>query len=105
MYAYLPGRSTADCLLLTSIHCRAVREACQQTRQNLDRHTLIGGLQISLDMEKAFDTISRNVVHRALAILSLLPDVLTMIHAWLALNQYYIPFQDLVGHLIATRGI
>ena len=105
LYAYLPGRSTADCLLLTSAHCRAVREACQQTRQNLDRHNLIGGLQVSLDMEKAFDTISRNVVDGALAILSLHPDVLTMIHAWLAPNQYYIPFKDLVGHLITTRGI
>ena len=68
LYAYLTGRSTTDCLLLTSAHCRAVREACQQTRQNLDRRKLIGGLQVSLDMEKAFDTISRNIVHRALAI-------------------------------------
>ena len=47
LYAYLPGRSTADCLLLTSAHCRAVREACQQTRQNLDRHNLIGALLIA----------------------------------------------------------
>ena len=67
LYVYLTGRSTTDCLLLTSAHCRAVREACQQTRQNLDRHNLIGGLQVSLDMEKAFDTISRNVVDGALA--------------------------------------
>ena len=105
LYAYLPGRSTADCLLLTSAHCRAVREACQQTRQNLDRHKLIGDLQVSLDMEKTFDTINRNVVHRTLVILSVPLDILTMIHAWFAPNQYYISFKDLVGHLTATRGI
>ena len=55
-------------------------------------------------MEKAFDIISRHIVHRPLPILSLPPDVFTMIHAWLAPNQYYIPFKDLVGHLTATRG-
>ena len=51
-YVYLPGRSTIDYLLLGSQHCRQVREAYQISTMNLDKHSLIGGLQVSIDMEK-----------------------------------------------------
>ena len=105
LYAYMPGRNTADCLLLASKHCRQVREAYQTTGLNLDKNSLLGGLQVSIDMEKAFDTISRSIVVRALAILDLPPELLHMLHTWLAPNKYYIPFKELVGSLIANRGI
>ena len=56
-------------------------------------------------MEKAFDTISRTIVVRALTILDLPPELLHMLHTWLAPNNYYIPFKELVGSLTANRGI
>ena len=48
---------------------------------NLDRHNLIGGLQISIDMEKTFDSISRTIVIRALDTLNLRPQLLNILHA------------------------
>ena len=107
LYAYLPGHSTTDCLLLASKHCRQVREACQNPSLNLDKHSLIGGIQVSIDMEKAFDTISRTIIIRALAILDLPQELLHILHTCLAPNKYYIPFKELVGTLTgtATRGI
>ena len=59
---------------------------------------------MSIDMEKAFDSTSRTIVVRALAILDLPPELLHMLHTLLAPNKYYIPFKDLVGALTATRG-
>ena len=74
---------------------------------NLDKQSLIGGLQISLDMEKAFDSISRDVVIRALQSLSIPDPVVHMVQSWLSPRMYFVPvpFKDLVGSLQANRGI
>ena len=66
MYAYMPHRGTRECLLTVSHHCRQVRELCTAHRKDDAKAGLWGGLQISLDMEKAFDTVSRQLVSRAL---------------------------------------
>ena len=83
LYVYLPGRSTIDYLLLGSQHCRQVRETYQINTMNLDKYSLIGGLQVSIDMEKVFDSIIRTIIIRALAILNLRSELLSMLHAWL----------------------
>ena len=66
---------------------------------------LFGGLQVSLDMEQAFDMVRRDIVLQALSMFDLQPDVLHMIQIWLAPHKYPIPFKSLVGAITATRGI
>ena len=105
LYAYLPARNTTDCLLLVSQHCHQVRASCQTRHTNLDKQSLTGGLQFSLDMEKAFDSISRDVVIRALQSLSIPEPVAKMVQSWLSPHKYFVPFKDLVGSLQANRGI
>ena len=66
---------------------------------------LYGGLQVSLDMEKAFDTVRRDIVLHALNQIDLSPNVLHMIQTWLVPHKYHIPFKSLVGTIDASRGI
>ena len=58
---------------------------------------LFGGIQVSLDMEKAFDSISREVAQRALQLIHLPHDVVNAIQIWLAPHKYYIPFKTMIG--------
>ena len=81
MYAYMPHRGTRDCLLTVSHHCRQVRELCTVHRKSDDKTGLWGGLQISLDMEKAFDTISRQLVSRALHAFDVSSDLQSLVHS------------------------
>lgn len=62
LYAYLPMRGIRDCLLIISDHCRTLRSICQQPKHGVGALGLAGGLQVSFDMEKAFDTVSRQLV-------------------------------------------
>ena len=83
LYAYMPHRGTRECLLTVSHHCRLVRELCIAHRKDDDKAGLWGGLQISLDMEKAFDTISRQQVSRALHAFEVSDDLQSLVHSWL----------------------
>ena len=66
---------------------------------------MFGGLQVSLDMNKAFDSVSRNTVSLAIQYLQLPHDLQIMIHTLLSPHKYYIPHKKLVGEILATRGI
>ena len=48
-------------------------------------------------MEKAFDTIRRDLVFQALRQIDLPPDVLHIIQTWLTPHKYHIPFKLFVG--------
>ena len=66
---------------------------------------LLGGLQVSLDMEKTFDTVSRTLMIRALQLYHLHSDLFQLVHSWLTPHKYYIPFKQLIGQIQAHRGI
>ena len=105
MYAYMPHRGTRDCLLTVSHHCRQVRKLCITHRKDDDKAGLWGGLQISLDIEKAFNTISRQLVSRALHAFEISSDLQSLVHSWLTPHTYFIPFKEVVGKIQATGGI
>ena len=105
LYAYMAHRGTRDCLLVISHHCRSVRELCRVHGKDQAKHGLWGGLQISLDMEKAFDTISRSMVLRALHIFDMSNDLQHLVHSWLAPHKYCISHKELVGIFQASGGI
>ena len=79
LFAYLPNRGIRDCLLLVSDHCRIVKVLCQQHYRDAG---LWGSIQVSLNLEKAFDVISRAFVVRALDLFDLNPDFSHLIHSW-----------------------
>ena len=105
LYAYLPHRGTQDCLLLTSEHCRQVKALCQHHKSDPLKSGLWGGLQVSLDLEKAFDAIDRNLVLRAIQRFEMNPDLQLLVQSWQHKHKYCIPHKDLIGHVTASRGI
>ena len=91
LLAYMPHRVTEDCLLIVSSHCRQVRELCTEHLRDDTKKGLWGGIQISLDMQKAFNTVNRTFVSRALRIFDLSIDIQSSVHSWLAPHAYFIP--------------
>ncbi|CAE7262561.1 unnamed protein product [Symbiodinium sp. CCMP2592] len=72
-WAYLPGRSTADALESACSHLHQVRSLVQANTQTIPQrfqghtpHQLIGGISISLDVKKAFDSLSHGFLEEAM---------------------------------------
>ena len=66
-YAFIPGRSALDALRRVSLHCIRVRalvgnqrRSVHQRRDGCPCYRVCGGLQLFLDVSKAFDMISRS---------------------------------------------
>ena len=72
-FAYRKGMDTSNAILRAARHCNGVRTALQQNRQD---HTsrvagapkcrLAGGMAVSLDLAKAFDSVPRIEIQRSL---------------------------------------
>ena len=90
LYAYLPHRGTRECLLIVAEHCRSARMMCKDVKTG-PQPKLLGGLQVSLDMEKAFDTVSRTLVLRALKMYNLDLDLFQLVHSWLIPHKSVFP--------------
>ena len=103
LYAYLPDRSTKDCLLIISD--RSVICARGITKMLHRKVCGVGGLQVSLDLGKAFDAVSRNHVLKALEVFDMNPDLRNLITSWLMPHEYCLPHKDLPGRIRASRGI
>ncbi|CAE7314488.1 unnamed protein product, partial [Symbiodinium sp. CCMP2592] len=72
-WAYLPGRSTADALESVCSHLHQVRSMLQANACNLPQrfhgavpHKMMGGISISLDVKKAFDSLSHDFLEAAM---------------------------------------
>ena len=72
-WAYLPGRSTADALESVCSHLNQVRTMLSANTQGLIQryrgaatHKLQGGISISLDVKKAFDSLSHTFLEEAM---------------------------------------
>ena len=72
-YPYLPQRSCNDAIARATSHCDDVREITQlyrfrihQSAAGMTRPALYGGVLISLDLTKAFDSVHREKVYEAL---------------------------------------
>ena len=105
LFAYMPNRGTKDYLLIVSVHCRRVRALYTELRRDDAKQGLWGGIQISLDMEKAFDIVSRTLVSRALHAFDLSSDLQSLVHSWFVPHAYFIPHEELIGKIQATGGI
>ena len=89
-YAYRPGASTADALLRASYHCSSVRALLSRHQQDhtsrmlgLSDVVLVGGMMLSVDLRKAFDSISHTELYLSLLAASVpqdLASVLMQIH-------------------------
>lgn len=86
LWAYLPGRSTQDALMRVAQHCREAKALMQTLRSTpFTRHRghkslpLAGGLQLFLDIERAFDTVSRERLFQRLHLTGIHPQTVQLL--------------------------
>ena len=85
-YAYRPGASTADALLRASFHCSAVRALLGQHQRDHTSKLLgsgevdcVGGMMISIDLRKAFDSVSHAELYTSMLAASVPADIASVL--------------------------
>ena len=110
--AYLPFRGTADAIARAVHHCQEVAHLITQfqrpaERQNsqLARTGLIGGALLSLDLSKAFDSVSRDLLFRGMEDLGVRRDCLHLLHEWHRGTHYDISHKGFSSAVPVHRGV
>ena len=111
-FAYLPFRGTSDCLLRVFEHCRLIRQLTRShhvgTFQRYLGQTnlgMIGGIQISLDLSKAFDRVSRPLLIQCLQHLDLPKNIADPLIAWLGTSKFVLSHKGHEHSFTASRGL
>ena len=93
-------------------HLREVRQLCgsaspgrQQLREGALRPDLVGGLTFALDLSKAFDTVSRRDILKALPQVSQDPELASLVHALHHRSAYKLTAQGDTTMVETTTGI
>ena len=85
-FAYLKGRQVADSIDRVIAHCSAIREASKEHNRSVFKlhagrkdSTFQGGLQLSLDLSKAYDRMPRSRLLQSLQHIHAPPDLISLI--------------------------
>ena len=85
-FAYLRGRQVADAIDRVLAHCNCVRAESQahdrsvfRLRSGIRGAALFGGLQLSLDLSKAYDRMPRALLLKSLQHVNAPPDIIALI--------------------------
>ncbi|CAE7555844.1 unnamed protein product [Symbiodinium sp. CCMP2592] len=104
IYAYMPHRSTTDCLLRAFRHCEAVQAMCATTTKAKKRKGQVaGGISLSIDLSKAFDKVNRRPLLQTLRTL-LADEHITMLIRCME-GDYLIEHKGQSARIPATRGV
>ena len=97
LWAYLPARSTQDPLLRVTGHCRCVRNLVKAQRPNIIArslgmipHKLCGGVQVFIDLQRAFDSIDRVRLFSRLPTLDVDPRIVHLLSHWHQKTVYFV---------------
>lgn len=112
LWAYLPGRSTQDALMRVSQHCRDAHALLTRLRSTpFTRHSGIhklqvaGGLQLFLDIERAFDMVSRESLFTKLGELGINPQIVSLLSLWHQNTQYHLESNGEDHPISVGRGV
>ena len=96
-YAYLPMRSSQDAISRVSAHCRKIRALIfSQRRHALNRMNSVvtrqvcGGLQMFIDLSRAFDSVDRFRLFSALGTCGISADLVSLITAFHSNTHYHL---------------
>ena len=94
-YAFLPHRSTSDAIRRVAAHCDEVRclvrnqrRSAHQRAAHVDFFNCCGGIQIFLDVERAFDQLPRTKLFQYLDTLHDVPALTTILAQWHSQTDY-----------------
>lgn len=111
-FAFLPSRSTRDALLRVTHHCTTVRALLRSQTKNINRPSQVqpgyaccGGIQVLLDLHKAFDMLPRPLIQQALLRLPLSTSVMSLLMGWHRDTHYHITSNHADRCISVTRGV
>ena len=111
-YGYTPGRSHRDALRRVFDHCSSVRAQCRAQHSTLhdkfagitERH-LVGGVQITLDLAAAFDTMPRHRLLEGTQRMQLPQSLVQIVMRWRMRANYHINHDGTDRIIHATQGV
>ena len=110
--AYIPGRHTGTALRRVFAHCHQIRLLSQSDRLTVhDRASgkhqqqCTGGLQISLDLSAAFDTVRWSHLKQALDLAGTPIHLQEVLLTWLVQVRYLFRHRDQAGHVTPKWGL
>ena len=105
-FRYERHRSAEDCLLKVFGHCKYVQSiTCQGGSTKGRQMSLKGGLQVCLDMTRAFDKVSRTLVEASIRAASFSKETETAMLTWLQGGLYELQHKGLTSRVPCNRGI
>ena len=94
-FAYVAGRGTAEAISRVAQHCSRVRSMVRGQKQDLhskhagiQRASCAGGCQLSIDLSRAFDSVPRSALLRALEWAGVPTDLCVLVLAWHEASVY-----------------
>ena len=112
LWAFLAHRSTQDPLLKVAAHCRAVQHLTESQKSTphsraalLPRLSCFGGLQIFVDIDKAFDSVNRSKLFCRLHQLRIDEDVAQLLQRWHFDTSYFVTHGGESQEVGVNRGL
>ena len=111
-FAYLPHRSTQDAINKVRAHCSLVRDLVQSQRRSVSNrylgvqtHQACGGVQLFLDLSRAFDSIDRNILFQQLHCCGISGDLISLMQAFHFGTRYHLQFQGQFYPIDVSLGV
>ena len=112
IWAFLSLRSTQDPWAKVAAHCRATQQlisnhrSTPQARAELSMpSTCFGGLQIFVDLEKAFDSVNRAKLFARLSELPIDDNIICLLHCWHVETDYFVTHGGESVAVPVTQGL
>ena len=112
LFAYLGRRGTEDAIHRVALHCSDVRGKLKSTEYPVHRMkqgehmpALIGGLSLSLDLTRAFDTVDRAKLFQGLTMLGVNSNLVLLIQKIYQQTSYEFEHRGVFRRFMTYKGI
>lgn len=112
IWSYLPKRSTQDAILRVVLHCKEVRTLLAAQRptpfcraKQTPRLRIAGGIGVFLDIERAFDMVSRPQLFTKLTAVGVPAPIAHILTLWHQETGYYLFSHGEETHIPVGRGL
>jgi len=112
VWSYQECRSTLEAIRHVSSHCAQVRQLIQHSRSTPHsrasgghRSGLFGGIQLCIDLQRAFDQVNRFKLFSRLHELHVRPSIIALLTTWHESTIYYTQVDDQDFPIEIGRGV
>ena len=112
IWAYLTNRSTLDAIRRVCDHCAEVRQLLSSQRSTphlratrAPRPGLFGGIQMCIDLQRAFDMVNRRKLFQRLQTLQISSALIQLLSAWHENAEYVVQHDSMDCPIAIGRGV